>query len=100
MTRLQAGVPAVLTGRVFWDHVWHKSKTSPCAMQERPSALSTVSRMAPGHCRTSLSLSLRAWVSRRGVQYPWGRCSPLPPPPGAAVLALCCARSGTVSRQR
>lgn len=46
----------MLTGRVFWDHVWHKSKTSPCAMQECPSALSTISRMAPGHCQTSLSL--------------------------------------------
>lgn len=51
MTCSQADVPAALTGRMSWDHAWHESKTSPCAVQDSPSARSTVSRTAPGCAR-------------------------------------------------
>ena len=92
MTRPRADVPAVLTGRMFWDHVWHESKTSPCAVQESPSVLSTVShtrcrRGAEGRASCLASpawwggSSLWAWMSQRGVQHPWGCYLPPTPAP-------------------
>lgn len=96
MTLRLADVLAVLTGRMFWDHVWHESKTSPCTVQESPFALSTISHTAPGCARcqrgaegrashlaspawpggSSLSPSLWVCMSQKGVQHPWGCCLP------------------------